>query len=64
MDKKTVIANNFYTNKYKDSEWLKQRGKDAQTLVNKIEKLAIFKPNSKVLDAACDSGGLASASFT
>lgn len=60
MNKKLITGDNFYTNKYNDSEWLKQRRKDAQALLKAIDKLAIFNSQSKVLDVGCGAGDLAS----
>lgn len=59
MNKKLITGDNFYTKKYNDSKWLEQRRKDAQTLLDTIDKLAIFNSQIKVLDIGCGAGDLA-----
>ena len=58
-NKKIITSDDFYTNKYNDLKWLEQRGKDAQFLLDTIDKLAIFNPQSRVLDVGCGAGDLA-----
>lgn len=57
-DYREHISDGFYTEKYNDSLWLRQREKDAKYLLSRIKKISPFKEGDKILDVGCGSGEL------
>lgn len=58
ISKKDYIAENFYSTKYKDQEWLNQREKDAIALLERINSVVRFNSKNIILDAGCGSGDM------